>query len=367
MKKTLICILILVLVLALHKIAVTYSGVPPEERTGAPGETSCFVGGCHTLGTLNPPKSGITVLFDNGSSNYLPDSVYNVSVTITDSAQKIFGFQLTALDSNNLKIGDFIMMDTTNTYIIFFNSREYISHFNAWDSNNFGSGYFTWQFRWIAPSVNSGTITFYTAGVAAESLISVPAGNVHTNTLSINLWTNAIPTASDDTAATTEGISVVIDVQNNDSDLDDDSLTTTIISGPNNGTADTLNGDSIQYIPNPGFTGTDTIIYVVCDNGTPPLCDTAIVIITITSSVGLDDIADKGQFMVFPNPASQNIFFIFKEPQPINIILMSLNGQNSFQYMINDHSFKMDVSNIPSGLYILNIDNAFYKKVLINH
>ncbi|WP_394369723.1 Ig-like domain-containing protein [Edaphocola aurantiacus] len=44
----------------------------------------------------------------------------------------------------------------------------------------------------------------------------------------------------------------------------------------------TINPDgSISYTPPTGFTGTDTITYKVCDNGTPSLCDTAMVVVTV--------------------------------------------------------------------------------------
>ena len=72
---------------------------------------------------------------------------------------------------------------------------------------------------------------------------------------------------------------VTVDVQANDSDLDGDTLTTTILSGPSNGAAVVANGDSITYTPNPNFNGTDTLVYVISDgNGGT---DTATVVITV--------------------------------------------------------------------------------------
>ncbi len=40
----------------------------------------------------------------------------------------------------------------------------------------------------------------------------------------------------------------------------------------------------ITYIPNSGFTGLDSMCVVICDNGTPSLCDTAVIHITVTGS-----------------------------------------------------------------------------------
>ena len=96
------------------------------------------------------------------------------------------------------------------------------------------------------------------------------------------------PEATIDIATTTENNSVVISILTNDADSDGniDSTSVTLINSPSNGTAtvDPITG-AITYTPNAGFTGTDTLIYQVCDDGTPlpELCDTAIVIITVLS------------------------------------------------------------------------------------
>ncbi len=95
---------------------------------------------------------------------------------------------------------------------------------------------------------------------------------------------NDAPIAVDDTISTPEDSCVQIAVLLNDTDIENGihfgSLA--ILSGPNNGTAtvDTLTG-IITYCPNPNFYSNDTLIYIICDNGTPILCDTAMVIITV--------------------------------------------------------------------------------------
>ncbi|NNM15472.1 MAG: tandem-95 repeat protein, partial [Bacteroidia bacterium] len=104
---------------------------------------------------------------------------------------------------------------------------------------------------------------------------------------------NDLPIAIDDADTTPEDTPITIDVQANDSDLDGDALTTTILSGPSNGTAVVVNGDSITYTPNANFNGNDTLTYVISDgNGGT---DTAIVVITVDpindAPVAVDDTA----------------------------------------------------------------------------
>ena len=72
------------------------------------------------------------------------------------------------------------------------------------------------------------------------------------------------------TDSTTQGVPTTTDVVANDSDSDGSlDLTTLAIvsgSGPSNG-AVVVNADgSITYSPNPGFVGTDSYTYEVCDN-----------------------------------------------------------------------------------------------------
>ena len=107
---------------------------------------------------------------------------------------------------------------------------------------------------------------------------------------------NDQPIAVDDTAATPEDTPVTSDVIPNDSDADTAdvlAVTGTPVTLPANGTVTLSASGAYTYTPNPGFFGTDTFEYEVCDNGTPVLCDVATVTITVTSvndqPVAVDD------------------------------------------------------------------------------
>ncbi len=92
---------------------------------------------------------------------------------------------------------------------------------------------------------------------------------------------NASPVANDETTLTFVNQPVTGDLLSNDGDPDGDPITinTTPLAGPNNGTI-TINPDgTYEYRPNAGFTGTDTVLYEVCDdNGA---CDTAVLTIEV--------------------------------------------------------------------------------------
>jgi len=92
---------------------------------------------------------------------------------------------------------------------------------------------------------------------------------------------NDKPIAVLDRDTTDEDILLVFQVQENDIEIDNDPLTTTVIGNSTQGSTPTVVNDSISYLPPLNFYGTDTITYQVCDNGTPQLCDTAIAIIQV--------------------------------------------------------------------------------------
>jgi len=75
---------------------------------------------------------------------------------------------------------------------------------------------------------------------------------------------NDTPVSVDDTAVTGEDYAVTVNVLDNDSDVDGDTLTVTSASA-NNGTV-TINADnSLTYLGNSNFFGTDTITYTIAD------------------------------------------------------------------------------------------------------
>ncbi|PIE12333.1 MAG: hypothetical protein CSA70_10000 [Rhodobacterales bacterium] len=146
----------------------------------------------------------------------------------------------------------------------------------------------------------------FTGTDTLQYTITDPDGNTDTATVTITVRPdhggNNAPVAADDTDTTLEGVAVDVDVLGNDSDPDGDPLTVTIASGPANGTA-TVNPDgTINYVPDAGFTGTDTVEYTITDPD--GATDTATVTITVepnnptrdgyVDGTGGDDLIDPG-------------------------------------------------------------------------
>ena len=106
------------------------------------------------------------------------------------------------------------------------------------------------------------------------------------NTLTINVTpVNDAPVAEDDTYSTSQGTPLTVPapgVLGNDSDVDGDSLSAAVATGPSHGVV-TLNADgSFTYTPDSTFSGTDTFTYTVDDgNGGT---DTATVSINVAAA-----------------------------------------------------------------------------------
>jgi gliding motility-associated-like protein len=111
-------------------------------------------------------------------------------------------------------------------------------------------------------------------------------------------------------------------ILNNDMDPDGTIDSVTILLQPSHGTA-TLNPDkTITYIPTGGFEGVDTLIYLICDNGMPVLCDTALVTIRVFGTRPFDDIIIYNYLT--PNGDNYNDTWIIDNIQfwPENVILL---------------------------------------------
>jgi gliding motility-associated-like protein len=80
---------------------------------------------------------------------------------------------------------------------------------------------------------------------------------------------------------TNNGGTKTIDLPGNIVNIDGDVLTTSIITNPKHGTAVLNETGQLVYTPASDFTGNDTIIYQVCDNGTPQLCATGKIVVTV--------------------------------------------------------------------------------------
>src|SRR6185503_17232414 len=93
---------------------------------------------------------------------------------------------------------------------------------------------------------------------------------------------NNAPIANDDSATTTAGSPVTINVLDNDSDPDGDAISVTAVGSALHGTTQDNGDGTVTYTPNSGYAGSDVFGYTIGDGrgGT----DTATVSVSTTSA-----------------------------------------------------------------------------------
>src|SRR5258708_28723047 len=92
-----------------------------------------------------------------------------------------------------------------------------------------------------------------------------------------------MPVAHDDAYGTSRNTTLTVagpGVLNNDTDVENDPLTTLLVNGPANGTLTLNQNGGFSYTPNAGFTGSDTFTYK--DNDGVADGNLATVTITVT-------------------------------------------------------------------------------------
>ncbi|GAB3022968.1 cadherin-like domain-containing protein [Spirosoma pulveris] len=174
-----------------------------------------------------------------------------------------------------------------------------------------------------------------TAGLSASTCVSI--------TVVAAPEVNLPPVALNDQAQTPMNQPVVIGVLSNDSDPN--SPTTgngqlgkpTLLSQPASGTALVNANGTVTYIPPTSFTGAVSFAYRICDQATAPLCATALVSVTVVSSlkppVAVDDSLVTNQNTakasnVSPNDYDpQSLTMIYSSGQPQHgVVVMAANG-----------------------------------------
>ncbi|MBM4859834.1 tandem-95 repeat protein [Vibrio parahaemolyticus] len=136
----------------------------------------------------------------------------------------------------------------------------------------------------------------------------------------------------------------------NDTDPEGESLTVTVISGPSNGQIIQNSDGSYTYQPNPGFVGTDTITYEVCDASGE--CTTGTFTITVlettevnSSPQAVDDSVSTPEEQLVVINAIDNDVDLENNLNPASVTAISLptngtivnNGDGTFSYEPNEN------------------------------
>src|SRR5688572_9187434 len=162
MKKKFIACVLAAIVLTCSSAYVIKSSGGLAGYTGSPGEVTCGTPGCHGGGAS--AASGITLTATPSFSlgEYMPDSVYQISIQMSATGFSRFGFGCEILGKNNTNAGTMQLPGPGVKFLNAFNGRR-----NALHTIPKLAGTASFDFQWVAPSTPD-TVTFYVMGNAVN-------------------------------------------------------------------------------------------------------------------------------------------------------------------------------------------------------
>ena len=172
------------------------------------------------------------------------------------------------------------------------------------------------------------------------------SGNRDQATVNINVYEdpnglgNDAPFASDDAVSTTKGISAEGDLLANDVDPNGDSLTINLtpVEGPTNGMLTIDPDGTFTYTPDPGYEGTDSFVYEVCDADLACTQATAYITTFNQPPVAVDDTYELSSFQPFTANVLDNDSDPDSDPLTTSLVdlpqhgTVSLGSDGTFTY-----------------------------------
>lgn len=142
-----------------------------------------------------------------------------------------------------------------------------------------------------------------------------------------------------------------------------------------------------DYRPFPnGYKGLDIMTIIVCDNNTPPACDTidihicanvdhkagqypcdTTVVICTTTSISPGEVSLRPDISTFPNPTHEWLMLNYQSTKNRveKLSLFDLHGRKLQEIPIDPsgHS-RISLSGLPAGLYLLRVNEKWSKKII---
>jgi gliding motility-associated-like protein len=329
-----------------HDIIVNSSPLDPivtaNDDTVCVGETVVITGSGSGVGTTyniyDAPTGG----------NLIGTSPMTFTATATDS------YYIQATNSNgcvNLGGTEEIIIVVNNNPVVDAGANVQLCPFDNTNLTATGGGNYLWSTTETTATINVAPVsntTYYVTVTNSDGCSAM-------DSVTVTIYTGAgTLDAILDSTTTEENTSVITDVATNDVGNISD---VTILNGPSNGTT-TVNGTNIDYTPNSGFLGYDTLTYIACDAFCTSYCDTAILIIRVTEEViltvpsgfspngdGLNDVFEIIGLYKFP----ENELFIYNRWG--ELVYYSKPYNNDWSGQSNNDKLKLTGDEVIDGTY----------------
>lgn len=165
------------------------------------GGATCNQAGCHTGSALNLSGGKVQITLP-GTATYVPGQTQQISVTVSDTTARAWGFQLTArvllsnVQAGDLKITDsstFVQCSDFSNKSIVINGTivetpclaafplQFIQH----SRSKSGAASATFTFSWTAPATDVGTVIFYAAGNGANGNGADSGDHIYTTSVQL--------------------------------------------------------------------------------------------------------------------------------------------------------------------------------------
>ena len=179
MKKNYSIILAILspLAIGLFFAGTLFSSSSPGAKTGSPGDNANCTA-CHS-GNTTEAVGWITT--DIPALGYIVGETYNITASPIHSGAGKIGFEFTAEDESNAKVGQFAISGDGETTLV--NGDKAITHTNSGTTPS--GGMKTWTFQWTAPSTDVGLVTFYAAFNATNNNGSTSGDVVYLSSISV--------------------------------------------------------------------------------------------------------------------------------------------------------------------------------------
>ena len=193
-----------VILAALPFLIYAYEYGPDAGAAGVPGENgTCSQVGCHTGTAVNAPGGSVSVTFP-GALSYSPGATQHLVVTVDDSKQRRWGFELTArLAGDPTQMAGTFSPTDKRTQLICSSANlvrqqnfstacpanlplSYIEHTQAgYDFLQPSPG--TYEFDWNPPATDVGPVVIYVAGNAANGDLTSNGDHIYTATYTLTV------------------------------------------------------------------------------------------------------------------------------------------------------------------------------------